>query len=187
MYGADLIGFHTHVYRYYYLRSTQRILGIHKQIAEVSYNNRIVKVDTFSMGIDYHKYHSAALSQKVKKEKTLLRKTIPGKKLILSLDRQDYSKGILNRLRGYDHFLKNNPQWMEKVILMMIIVPSRIGVESYQAIKSQIDELVGSINGRYGNFEWGPIHYQYRTRCFTDATAFSHSTHIATVKTLRSG
>src|SRR5258706_4546481 len=187
MYGADLIGFHTHDYRTYFLRSTLRILGLHNHMGEDSYNNRLVKVDTFPMGIDYHKYHSAALSQKVKKEKTLLRKTIPGKKLILSLDRQDYSKGILNRLRGYDHFLKNKPQWMEKVILIMIIVPSRIGVESYQAIKSQIDELVGSINGRYGNFEWVPIHYQYRSLSFTELIALYNTSDIALVTPLRDG
>src|SRR5258705_6744794 len=110
MYGADLIGFHTHDYRTYFLRSSMRILGLNNHMGEVFYNDRLVKVDTFPMGIDYRKYHSAALSKKVQKEKGLLRKTIRGKKLILSLDRQDYSKGILHRLRGYDHFLKNHPQ-----------------------------------------------------------------------------
>lgn len=187
MYGADLIGFHTHDYRTYFLRSTLRIMGLHNHMGEVFYDNRLVKVDTFPMGIDYRKYHSAALSTKVLKEKELLRKTIPGKKIILSLDRQDYSKGILHRLRGYDHFLKNHPEWVEKIILMMIIVPSRIGVESYQAIKSQIDELVGSINGKYGNFEWVPIHYQYRSLSFTELIALYSASDVALVTPLRDG
>src|SRR5262249_34157359 len=133
------------------------------------------------------KYHSAALSKKVQKEKELLRKTIPGKKLILSLDRQDYSKGILHRLKGFDHFLKNHPEWKEKVLMMMVIIPSRIGVESYQAIKSQIDELVGNINGSYGNFEWVPIHYQYRSLSFTELIALYNTSDVALVTPLRDG
>lgn len=187
LYGADLIGFHTHDYRTYFLRSTLRLMGLSNHMGEVFYNNRLVKADSFPMGIDYHKYHSAALSKKVEKEKELQRKTIPGKKLILSLDRQDYSKGILNRLKGYEHFLKNNPGWMGKVILMMIIIPSRIGVESYQSIKSQIDELIGSINGSYGNFDWVPIHYQYRSLSFTELIALYSASDVALVTPLRDG
>ncbi|HXH18188.1 MAG TPA: bifunctional alpha,alpha-trehalose-phosphate synthase (UDP-forming)/trehalose-phosphatase [Chitinophagales bacterium] len=184
LYGADLIGFHTHDYRTYFLRSTLRVLGLPDQLGEVVFNDRVVKVDTFPMGIDYDKYHSAAFSKTVVDEKEKL--SLPFK-IILSIDRQDYSKGILNRLRGFEHFLETNPQWKQKVVLMMVVVPSRIGVESYQTTKSKIDELVGSINGKHGTFGWQPIHYQYRSLSFTELIALYNRSDAALVTPLRDG
>jgi trehalose 6-phosphate synthase/phosphatase len=187
LYGADLIGFHTHDYCTYFLRSTLRILGLQRHMGEVSYNNRLVKVDTFPMGIDYRKFHSHAFSKGVEKEKLKLKKNLSSYKIILSIDRQDYSKGILNRLRGYENFLESNPRWKQKVIMMMVVVPSRIGVESYQDIKSNIDGLVGRINGKFGTLEWMPIHYQYRSLSFDELVALYNSSDVALVTPLRDG
>lgn len=187
MLGADLIGFHTHDYRTYFLRSIMRILGLTNHMGEVFNENRLLKVDNFPMGIDYMKYHSAASSAPVMKEKKELQKNFSGTSLILSIDRQDYSKGILNRLLGYEHFLKTNPQWLEKVTLVMTIVPSRIGVESYQQIKSNIDELVGNINGKYGKLSWTPVIYQYRSLTFPELIALYNHSKVALVTPLRDG
>ncbi len=187
LYGSDLIGFHTHDYRTYFLRSTLRILGLTNHMGEVSYNNRHVKVDSFPMGIDYSKYHGAASTKKVQKEKIKLRQNNLSRKLILSIDRQDYSKGILNRLEGYGHFLKNNSHWKQKVTMMMVIVPSRIGVEDYQAIKKRIDELVGRINGEFGTLDWQPILYQYRSLSFEELIALYNVSDVALVTPLRDG
>ncbi len=187
LYGADLIGFHTHDYATYFLRSTLRILGLPRHMGEVLYHNRLVKVDTFPMGIDYQKYHSHALSKGAMNEKQKLKKNLGHYKMILSVDRQDYSKGILNRLRGYEYFLEMNPRWKEKVVMMMVVVPSRIGVESYQDIKSNIDELVGKINGKFGTLEWMPIHYQYRSLSFDELVALYNSSDVALVTPLRDG
>ncbi len=187
LYGSDLIGFHTHDYRTYFLRSVLRILGLQNHTGEVLYNDRITKTDTFPMGIDYEKYASAVSTKSVKEEKVKLEKTYASSKIILSIDRQDYSKGILNRLRGYEHFLQNNPEWKQKVIMIMVVVPSRIGVESYQSIKSSIDELVGSINGKYGTLDWMPIVYQYRSLSFDELIALYNSSDVALVTPLRDG
>ncbi|MEP7170266.1 MAG: trehalose-6-phosphate synthase, partial [Bacteroidota bacterium] len=161
LYGSDLMGFHTHDYNTYFLRSALRILGVNNHMGEVMYHNHLLRADSFPMGIDFEKFHSAAETKEVEKEKKKLMKNFSSLKLILSIDRQDYSKGILNRLKGFEYFLQTNPEWKQKVTMMMVVIPSRIGVESYQSIKSQIDELVGSINGKYGNVEWMPIVYQY--------------------------
>ncbi len=187
LYGSDLIGFHTHDYATYFLRSTLRILGLSGHMGEVLYRNRLVKVDTFPMGIDYNKYHSHASGKGVQGEKLKLKKNLRQSKMILSIDRQDYSKGILNRLRGYEYFLEMNPHWKEKVMMMMVVVPSRIGVESYQDIKSSIDELVGKINGRFGTLEWMPIHYQYRSLSFDELIAIYNSSDVALVTPMRDG
>jgi trehalose 6-phosphate synthase/phosphatase len=187
LYGSDLIGFHTHDYSTYFQRSTSRVLGLHSNMGEMYYRNRLVKVDTFPMGIDYQKYFDAAASRAVKKEKDKLKKTLAGQKIILSIDRQDYSKGILNRLKGYERFLAANPHWKERVTMMMIVIPSRIGVEDYQETKSQIDELVGRINGMYGTLSWTPIHYQYQSVSFNQLVALYNVSDVALVTPLRDG
>jgi trehalose 6-phosphate synthase/phosphatase len=187
LFGADLIGFHTHEYCQYFLHSVLRILGYDQTMGEVLYHNRLVKVDTFPMGIDYNKYHARALTPEVKAEKEKLRQQLPNQQLILSIDRQDYSKGILNRLLGYEHFLANNASWRGKVTLMMIVIPSRIGVEDYQTIKSQIDELVGRINGKFSTLSWIPIMYHYHSISFDELIALYNISSVALVTPLRDG
>lgn len=179
--GADLIGFHTHDYRTYFLRSVLRILGIADDSGELFFKNRLVKTDSFPMGIDYMKFHNAALNNKKSGQKSAAHKTV------LSIDRQDYSKGILKRLHGYECFLRDYPQWNGRVVMRMIVVPSRIGVESYQDTKSQIDEQVGYINGIFGNFEWQPINYQYRSLSFSELITAYQSSDVALVTPLRDG
>ncbi len=75
----------------------------------------------------------------------------------------DYSKGIANRLLAYRTFLEANPQWRGRVVLLMVVVPSRTGVEDYQRMKSRIDELVGEVNGTFGSLSWTPVLYQYKS------------------------
>lgn len=82
-------------------------------------------------------------------------------KLILSVDRLDYSKGILHRLYGFASFLEHHPEYHGKVTLAMVIVPSRDHVGSYAELKTRIDEEIGSINGRYSTMNWTPVCYFY--------------------------
>jgi trehalose 6-phosphate synthase/phosphatase len=187
LYGADLIGFHTHDYRTYFLQSTLRILGVDDQMGEVYYHDRMVRVDTFPMGIDYRKYHDAVFSPEVEKEKLKLNDSLPHLKLVLSIDRQDYTKGILNRLNGYEHFLENYPEWRQKVTMILVVVPSRIGVENYQSVKNQIDGLIGKINGQFGSLEWMPIIYQYRSLGYNELIALYALSDIALITPLRDG
>ncbi|HNR18501.1 MAG TPA: bifunctional alpha,alpha-trehalose-phosphate synthase (UDP-forming)/trehalose-phosphatase [Bacteroidia bacterium] len=185
--GSDLIGFHTHDYCTYFLRSVMRILGNNSHMDEVMYQNRLLKVDTFPMGIDFEKYHGAIKTKAVKTEKKRLQSNNPMVQFILSIDRQDYTKGILKRLEGFEHFLENNEQYRNKVTMMMVVIPSRIGVESYQQMKSKIDELVGRINGKHGTVEWTPIIYQYRSLSFAELIALYESSAVALVTPLRDG
>lgn len=187
IYGSDLIGFHTHDYRSYFLISTLRILGLEDHMGEVMFENRLVKVDSFPMGIDYAKYHEAAKSVAVRRERRKVQRTLGPLRLILSIDRQDYSKGILKRILGFELFLSTHPEWKEKVVMMIVVVPSRIGVEHYQLTKSQIDELVGRINGKYGNVHWTPILYQYRSLRFNELIAAYSLSEVALVTPLRDG
>jgi len=187
MLGADLIGFHTHDYTQYFLRSVMRILGYEHNMGRILFGDRIVRADTFPMGIDFDKYHGAVDSPEAQAEITSLRHSLPDTKIVLSIDRLDYTKGIINRLEGYQTFLDQNPDWRSKVVLTLVVIPSRIGVGQYRETKEHIEEMVGRINGRFGSLDWVPIRYQYTFLPFEQLIALYHAADAALVTPLRDG
>ncbi len=184
---ADLIGFHTYDYSQYFLRCVLRILGYNHNLGLIRLPHKLTKVDTFPMGIDYEKYNDAVNLSSVKKEKAILKKKLQNMKIIFSVDRQDYTKGIINRLEGFELFLKKNPRWHGKVQLIMIVVPSRIGVEDYQKAKDVINQIIGNINGVFGNIHWTPIIYQYKAISFEQLIALYNVSDVGLVTPLRDG
>ena len=185
--GADLIGFHTHEYAHHFLQSILRILGYEHHLGQILTSDHVVKVDSFPMGIDFEKVSSASAEPDSRREEEEIRRMLAGLKVILSVDRLDYSKGIPNRLEGYDSFLEANPQYHGKVVLLMIVVPSRIGVREYDRMKRQIEELVGKINGRFGRVGWTPVMYQYRQVPFASLVAYYAASDVCLVTPLRDG
>ncbi|WP_372919515.1 bifunctional alpha,alpha-trehalose-phosphate synthase (UDP-forming)/trehalose-phosphatase [Salegentibacter sp.] len=196
MLGADLIGFHTYDYERHFLSSVSRILRLQVDFNEVTLPERIVKVDSFPMGIDYDKFEQAARDhfKNTSEEKSDLQsrldhhlKTTPEAKLILSIDRLDYTKGIANRIRAFEYFLDRNPEYIEKVRLVMLAVPSRSNVPQYQRLKREIDELVGRINGKFSTVNWTPIWYFYRSMPFENLIDLYTSCDVALLTPIRDG
>jgi trehalose 6-phosphate synthase/phosphatase len=187
MLGADLIGFHTNEYAHYFLRCVLRILGHDHTLGRIHVRDHLAEVDAFPMGIDYARYHDAAHKAENVSRRGALRSIVGDRKMIISVDRLDYSKGILNRLRGYEYFLRTSPDWQKKVVLALVLVPSRENVGQYQSMKRQIDEAIGRINGRYGSLDWTPIAYQYTSLPFDDVVAFYAAGDVALVTPLRDG
>jgi trehalose 6-phosphate synthase/phosphatase len=185
--GADVIGFHTYEYTHHFFQSVLRILGYEHHMGQVLTADHVVKVDTFPMGIDVARFADAAAGADTESERRNLKEALSGVKLILSVDRLDYSKGIANRLEGYELFLETNPEFHGKIALLMVVVPSRIGVMQYDLMKRQIEELVGKINGRFGRVGWTPVIYQYRHVPFTSLTALYAVSDICLVTPLRDG
>ena len=185
--GADLIGFHTYEYTHHFLQCVLRILGYEHQMAQLLTPDHLVKIDTFPMGIDFEKYSGAPAEPDTQQEAQALRSTLSEFKMVLSVDRLDYSKGILNRLEGYELFLESNPQFHGKVVLLMIVVPSRIGVVQYDRMKRQVEERVGKINGHFGRVGWTPVVYQYRHVPFSSLAAFYSVSDVCLVTPLRDG
>ena len=185
--GADLIGFHTYEYTQYFLTSVLRILGYENRLGTINTGERIVKVDTFPMGIHFRKFHNAPNSEEVKQITERLKKTVKNLKVVLSIDRLDYTKGIINRVEGYELFLEKNPEWHERIVLILVVVPSRVGVEHYQRTKKQIDELVGKVNGRFSRVNWTPILYQSRYLPFHELVAYYSISDVALITPLRDG
>jgi len=185
--GADLIGFHTPEYTQHFSHCVQRILGFEHDLGKIVVDKRLVKVNTFPMGINFNKFNKADSIPRVKLEMKTIKKSLHNFKIILSIDRLDYTKGILNRLYGYERFLENNPEWIGKVVLILIVIPSRIGIEQYKITKKQVDEYVGRINGKFGDVKWSPISYQYNSLTFNTLVAIYKISDIALITPLRDG
>lgn len=193
--GADLIGFHTYDYVQHFLNSVKRISGIPVKFNEIMYQGRNIKVDSFPMGIDYKKYNdSALLHQNPNRDKSSLlihleehAKRHPQSKLILSIDRMDYTKGIPNRIKAFEYFLEKYPQYIENVQLLMLAVPSRSDVPQYGKLKKETDELVGRINGKFATVDWTPVLYFYRSMPFDNLIDLYTFADIGLITPLRDG
>ncbi len=196
MLGADLIGFHTYDYERHFLRSVNRILHYDINFNAVNVGDRIIKVDSFPMGIDYKKFRDAAIKHRKQpnSENTDIQKKLDyhkyvtkGTHLIISIDRLDYTKGIANRIRAFGYFLEKYPEYQEKVRLIMLAVPSRTNVPQYQLLKKEIDELVGRINGNFATVNWTPIWYFYRSMPFENLIDLYTSSDVALITPVRDG
>ncbi len=185
--GADLVAFHTFEYMRHFISAVERVLDLNFELDQVRLKERIVRIDALPMGINFDLYHNSILNPKVARIADKLKKNYKDHKIILSVDRLDYSKGILNRLKGFARFLENHPEHQGKVSLFMIIVPSRDKVESYAELKTKIDETIGSVNGIYSNMNWTPIHYFYHGFSFEELCAMYYIADIALVTPLRDG
>lgn len=185
--GADLIGFHTNDYSQHFLKNVRRILGYTTTLRKISTKHFIVKADAFPLGIDYDKFNQAAQAPSVQKEIAAIKSEVGQKKFIFSVDRLDYTKGILHRLLGFEYFLEKYPYWKNRVIFNMVVVPSRDTIPQYQEMKKEIEATVGRINGRYSSINWRPIIYQYKSLSFDQLVALYNFSHVGLITPLRDG
>lgn len=187
MLGADLLGFHTFDDSRHFINAVTRILPINASANQLMVNDRAVIAETFPMGIDYDKYASMVGNMEVQQQLQQLEENFHGIKMILSIDRLDYSKGILQRLQAFELFLQLYPEYTEKVVLYMIVVPSRDNVPQYIALRDEIDKLVGGINARFRTINWHPVHYFYRSFPIETLSALYNFADVCLVSPMRDG
>ncbi|MCR9251608.1 MAG: bifunctional alpha,alpha-trehalose-phosphate synthase (UDP-forming)/trehalose-phosphatase [bacterium] len=187
MLGSDFLGFHTYDDMRHFLSSVNRLAGLGNSNGQINLPDRKVLVDALPMGIDYERYATTAASPETIAREVRYRTSVGDQKLILSIDRLDYSKGIPQRLRAFELFLERNPQYLNKVSLIMVVVPSRDQVPKYKQLKEEVDLLVGRINGKYGRLNWTPIHYFYRSFPLHGLSALYRMAHVALVTPMRDG
>jgi len=187
MLGADLIGFHTNDYTQHFIKCVKRTTNYECHQNIIYTPSKLVKAEVFPIGIDYDKFHNACLNENVQAEKQKILKNLPEQKLIFSVDRLDYSKGLLLRLKGYETFLEKFPEWHSKVVFNMVVVPSRDIIEKYKEMKKEIESTVGRINGQYSSLAWRPIIYQYRSLSFNELVALYDVSDVGLITPLRDG
>ena len=189
MLGADLIGFHTRSYATHFLNCCEGVMGlrIDRRRGEVAVGSRRVRVGAFPLGIPADFFADLAAGERVRARVTRIRRAIGTPTVILGVDRLDYTKGILERIHGYERFLEQHPQWRRRVTLVLIAVPSRTKVSDYAILKRELDELVGNVVGRFSSEGWTPLRYLYTQFGAEELVAYYAAADIALLTPLRDG
>ena len=185
--GADLIGFHTHDYVQHFIQSAKMVLQVESQFSTVYYGSRMVTVDLFPIGIDYQKFRVACIDETVVGICTEIEENFYDQKIIFSVDRLDYTKGISYRLSGFERFLERHPKFKERIIFILNIIPSRDTIISYNEMKKSIEVQISTINGRFSTLHWQPIIYRYNHLDFEELCALYQAADVALITPLRDG
>ena len=187
--GADLIAFQTEPDVRNFLESVRQFLGVpvSDAPARVRLPEREVGVFAHPIGIDYETFRAHGSDATVQTKAERLRTTLGAEVVMLGVDRLDYTKGILERLRGYERFLERRPEWRRRVCLVQVAVPSRDRLPDYRDMKRSIDEAVGRIVGRFTSEGRPPLQYVYTALSREQLAAYYSAADIALVTPLRDG
>jgi trehalose 6-phosphate synthase len=184
----DLVGFQTENDRDnygHYLTSQGAKPGRGGQ--SFTLDGRQTRIGAFPVGIETAVYarlaRNAARSPFVKE----VVESLAGQRLVLGVDRLDYSKGIIHRLNAFDRFLEVNPDWRTRVTYLQVTPKSRADIREYVAIEDEVTTLIGKINGRYGEASWTPVRYVNRSYSRTALAGVYHAADVALVTPLRDG
>lgn len=184
---CDLIGFHTYDYARHFLSSVARILNLDPSPNSVTVNGRTVVVGAFPIGIDVDKFLDGLKKPEVRSRINQLESRFDGTKIIVGVDRLDYIKGVPQKLHAFEIFLTEHPEWIGKVVLVQVAVPSRQDVEEYQNLRAVVNELVGRINGRFGSVEFTPIHFLHKSIDFNELMSLYAVSDVCLVSSTRDG
>ncbi len=186
--GADMIGFQTYEHLGAFRRALMQVLGIESRMDAVDPGGRAVALHARPIGIVADEWDrltdgDPAVGRRIRE----LRQRHAGHRLVLAVDRLDYTKGIPERLRAFRHLLTERPEWRGAVTLVQVAVPSRERVPRYAALRREVNELVGEINGRHGTADWTPVIYLRRSVPRTELAALYGAANVAWIGSLRDG
>ncbi len=188
----DVVGFQTASDQENFLDCVRHFLPRRRTIRSgdltlLGESRRYVKIGAFPISIDYDEFAAVGADVAVETESESIRKSFGDTQIVLGVDRLDYSKGIIERLAAFRRLLEFNPEWREGVTFAQIVVPSREDIPEYSELKLRIENLVGRINGEFGNRGWVPVRYFYRQISRNDLVAFYRAADVALVTPLRDG
>jgi trehalose 6-phosphate synthase/phosphatase len=185
--GADLIAFHTHLHLQHFRMSLRRLLGTESVVDRLDLSGREVRLQAMPIGIAPADFLGIKDQPETSDQLARLRERYKGRKLIVAVDRLDYTKGIPERLRTYRRLLTDNPELIGKVVLMQVAVPSRETIGTYQKLRSEVHEVISEINGDFGTSDWVPIVYIHRGIPRPELVAIYQFADVAWVSPLRDG
>jgi trehalose 6-phosphate synthase/phosphatase len=179
--ACDVIGFHVRGYARNFLECAERVLAARVDFRSglVEFGERTVQVGAFPLGIDFDRFDQLARAAPTERR--------DGERIVLGVDRLDYTKGIPERIRAFERLLELYPEHRETVVMLQLAVPSRFQVAEYQELKREIDELVGRVNGRFATSTWSPIRYLYRSVSQERLMGMYRDAEVALVTPLRDG
>ncbi|MDJ0626132.1 MAG: bifunctional alpha,alpha-trehalose-phosphate synthase (UDP-forming)/trehalose-phosphatase [Candidatus Caenarcaniphilales bacterium] len=185
--GSSLIGFHTFGYLRHFRSALLRILGLNSEIYSADLENHTVKLGVYPISTDTNQIQELAHSTKIEQNLKQVKQIKRGRKLIISVDRLDYTKGISRRLKGFKKLLDRNPKYASELCMVQIAVPSRTKIASYRRLKDEVEDLVVDINEKYENEKEPPVIYMYKSVSFEKLVSFYKQADIALVTPLCDG
>jgi trehalose 6-phosphate synthase/phosphatase len=186
MLGADLVGFHTAAYLRHFATSALRVLGASSEVDRIAWQGRDIHVGVFPLGVDAKSLARDAARPEI----TDLAETFRGprrERILLGVDRLDYTKGIPRRLLAFERLLERHPELREHVRLVQVAVPSREDVEAYQSFREHAEGLIGRIAGAFATPSWVPVHWMYRGVSYDELLALYRAADVMLVTPLRDG
>jgi len=185
--GADLVGFHTFAYMRHFMTSLLHVDGVEADIDRVRTGDREVKIGVFPMGVDAAAFSHLADDPDVLARVEAIRRDAGGRRIVLGIDRLDYTKGIPRRLEAIERLLAREPDLRDGMRYIQVAVPSRGEMDSYQRFRRQVEERVGHINGAYGTLRSLPVHYVHQSVSERDLVALYCAADVMLVTPLRDG
>ncbi|KAF7713450.1 Trehalose 6-phosphate synthase [Penicillium ucsense] len=186
--GSDVIGFHTDEYKKNFVASCDVLLGSVQVINDhLRYKDRMVKTGRYIAGIDVGRFTRTLEDRKVQARIKELESLYKGKKVIIGVDRLDYTKGLTEKMEGYRIFLDEHPELRDKVILVQIAIPSREDVKEYQDLEGEVSKSVGQIIGKHATPHSTPLLYIHRSVSFEDLTALYAISDVCFLTSRRDG
>lgn len=185
--GADYIGFHTGDYVRHFRSSCLRVLGLESRFDEIAHDGRHIGLGVHPIGADVQRLTAALRSPTCTQRITELRERWHGRRVILGVERLDYSKAIPLKLAAYEEFLRRDPTRAKDNVLVQVLVPSRLDTEEYRDLKDEVELLVGRINGCYGSPGSTPIEYLHRSFEIDELAALYRVADVGVVIPARDG
>lgn len=190
----DLIGFQTMRDKRNFIQCVRTLIqdahiinnrSMHMHMCKI--NQREVRIGVFPISIDYHEFERAAASKKVAEDIKTLKKSAYNQTLVFSVDRLDYTKGILTRMEAIRRFLIDHPEFHKKIQFLQLVVPSRAEIPKYHQLKEEINRLVGEINSHITHEGWVPIHHLYRSFERNELIAYYRASNIVLITPVKDG
>jgi len=186
MMSFDLIGFHTEQWAHNFACTVRGVLAVSKAPDAFHHRRGATRIATFPLGVDAEPLrYDLAVSPSAEVE--ALRGRLGDRKLLLGVDRLDYSKGIPERLEAFERLLVRHPRWVGRVSFVQVSVPSRADVPEYAELRQRVEHLVGRINGRFGDADWVPVQYLYRSYDHEVLAQLYRAADVGVVTPLRDG
>jgi trehalose 6-phosphate synthase len=186
--GADAIGFQTRSDVQHFIAAAARLTEARPASGGMQFGERTVNVDAYPISIDTQRYASAAeMPEVVARAERFKARLGSGRKVFLGVDRLDYTKGIDLRLKAFQELLANREGTAKDAVFVQVAVPSRERIAEYQELRRAVEELVGQINGSYGEVGTAVVHYLRRNLPFEELIAIYQAADVMVVTPLRDG
>lgn len=186
--GADVVGFQTQAAAQNFSRLARQYTTAEGTDARLSFQGREIRVGSYPISIDSRWFESVAHAEKTARRAAEIRRRVgAGRKILLAVDRLDYTKGIDVRLRAFEELLRSGRRSVEDCVLMQIAVPSRENVQEYAEMRDRIELTVGRINGQYSEPGRVAVHYFRRSLSREELVAYYRAADVMLVTPLRDG